>query len=113
MSAAFSGLQPFLQPYADALYAVAVRYGLQPRVTSVFRSISEQRILYERYKSGASKYPAAAPGRSLHNYGHAFDLVVSSPEGQRWLGAVWEYWGGRWGGRFNDEVHFDSGATIT
>lgn len=109
---AFSALVQPLQPWADALYAVAEQYGLQPRITSVYRSTAEQRILYERYLAGDSPFPAARPGRSLHNYGHAFDLVVNSPEAQAWLGSVWKHWGGRWGGDFNDPVHFDTGAVI-
>lgn len=24
-----------------------------------------------------------------------------------WLGAVWEAAGGKWGGRFNDPIHFE------
>lgn len=110
---AFSGLQPFLQPYADALYSLAVAYKLQPRITSVYRSPAEQRVLYNRYQSGASSLPASAPGRSLHNYGHAFDLVVKDAAAQAWLGQVWQSWGGRWGGTFKDPVHFDSGARIS
>lgn len=105
-------LQKDFRPWAEALYGVARRYGLQPTVTSTFRSLSEQRFLYERWKRGESPYPAAAPGRSLHNYALAFDLQVNSDAGQDWLGAVWESWGGRWGGRFNDPIHFDTGATI-
>jgi hypothetical protein len=33
--------------------------------------------------------------------------LVSDNNG--WLGAVWEAWGGRWGGRFSkpDPVHFE------
>lgn len=110
--AAFSDLDPTLRPWAQALYNVASRYGLRPRVTSTYRSVQEQRILYDRYKRGLSALPAAQPGRSLHNWRLAFDLVVDGAEAQAWLGAVWEAWGGRWGGRFNDPVHFDTGQSI-
>lgn len=109
---AFSSLHPQVEPWATALYQVAQRYGLQPRVTSTFRSRAEQQLLYDRYRRGQSRWVAAPPGRSLHNYGHAFDLVVNSPQAQEWLGRVWESWGGRWGGRFNDAPHFDTGAVI-
>lgn len=109
---AFESLAPGLQPYARALYALAAQYGLGPRITSTYRSVAEQQYLYDRYKRGESTLPAAAPGRSLHNYGHAFDLVVNTPEAQAWLGAVWKSWGGRWGGDFSDPVHFDTGVTI-
>lgn len=89
-----------------------MRYGLQPRVTSTFRTLTEQALLYDRYLRGDAPFVAAAPGYSLHNYGLAFDLVVNSPEAQAWLGRVWQSWGGRWGGAFNDAPHFDSGHSI-
>jgi len=109
---AFASLNPGLRPFADALYDVARLYRMAPRVTSTFRSVAEQRVLFDRFRRGESRFPAAPPGRSLHNYGLAFDLVVRDPASQRWLGEVWESWGGRWGGRFNDEVHFDSGHSV-
>ncbi len=109
---AFSSLRSDFRPYAAALYQVALEYRLQPRITSVFRSFAEQRLLYDRYLRGDAPFVAAAPGYSLHNYGLAFDLVVNSAEAQAWLGQVWESWGGRWGGRFQDEPHFDSGHSI-
>lgn len=109
---AFSSLQPWLRPYADDLLWVANTYGLGPSVLSVYRSVAQQNRLYKAYLEGRSSTPAAPPGRSLHNYGEAFDLRVQDPWDQQWLGEVWESWGGRWGGRFNDPNHFDSGATI-
>lgn len=109
---AFPGLRPDLRPWADWLYKIAQLNGMQPRVTSVYRSLAEQRVLYDRYRRGEARFVAAPPGRSLHNYRLAFDMVVKTPEQQALLGEIWESVGGRWGGRFNDEVHFDSGATI-
>lgn len=108
----FPGLIPQLRPWAQGLYLVASRNGLRPRVTSTFRSISEQSALRRRYLRGESRFPAAPAGRSLHNFGHAFDLVTDVPGGQEWLGAVWKHWGGRWGGDFSDPIHFDTGVTI-
>lgn len=99
---ALGTLHPGFRPYAAALVAVAERYGLNPRVTSTRRSFDDQRRLYERWKSGRNPYPAAAPGCSQHNYGVAFDMVVDDPQ---WLGAVWQHWGGYWGGS-RDPVHF-------
>jgi len=109
---AFSGLAPWLRPYAEDLLWWAHYYRLSPKVLSVFRSSAQQRRLHEDYLAGRRSTPAAAAGRSLHNHGEAFDLKVASPEDQAWLGEVWESWGGRWGGRFNDPNHFDSGSTI-
>lgn len=108
----FQGLVPGLRPWASGLFAVAARYGLRPRVSSTFRSNRQQAHLYQKFLRGESEFPAAPPGRSLHNFGHAFDLIVKDESSQRWLGEVWESWGGRWGGRFRDPIHFDSGATI-
>lgn len=106
---AFSRLDPRLRPWANELYRIAVQNGLQPRITSTFRSIAEQKILFDRHNRGESDLPAAAPGCSQHNYGLAFDLVSNNNE---WLGSIWESWGGRWGGRFRDPPHFDVGAKI-
>jgi len=108
----FASLDPNLRPWAKGLYDVAREYGLRPRVHSTFRGNREQALLYRRFLEGRSSLPAAPPGRSLHNFGHAFDMTSDVPGAQDWLGAVWESWGGRWGGRFNDSPHFDSGATI-
>ena len=105
----FRDLHPGLAPWATWLYDVAELNGLRPRITSTYRSVATQARLYERYRAGQSKLPAAPPGRSLHNYGMAFDMVADNLDG---LGAVWESVGGRWGGRFRDPVHFDTGARI-
>ncbi len=108
----FSELIPQLRPWAEHLFTVSERAGLKPRISSTYRSISEQRILRDRWERGESAFPAARPGRSLHNFRHAFDMISNVPGGQEWMGLVWEHWGGRWGGRFQDPIHFDTGATI-
>jgi len=94
-------LDPDFRPYAEALVQVARQYQLKPRVTSTFRTLREQERLYEDYRRGVSKYPAAPPGQSQHNYGLAFDMTAQDLE---WLGAVWKHWGGYWTSR--DPVHF-------
>lgn len=108
MASRFRGLQPWLIPYAEALEQVANTYGLGPlSVNSVYRSRRQQELLYQRYLKGASRYPVAPPGRSLHELGLAFDINVrqgaQSPE-QRWLADVWRSWGGQWSSQ--DAVHF-------
>jgi len=105
----FRRLNPQLRPWAQALFNVATRFELSPRVTSTFRSLDEQRSLYERFLRGESRFPAAPPGMSRHNFGLAFDMQMNSTQGQDFIGRVWESWGGRWGGRFNDDIHFDTG----
>lgn len=103
----FRGLEGWLQPYAQYLFDVAVASGFRPTVTSVFRSLQKQAVLYDRWQRGLSDLPAAPPGRSKHNYGLAFDLVVSagyrSPE-QMALGRFWKSMGGGWFA--SDPVHF-------
>lgn len=93
---------------AAYLFAVAQANGLYPRVTSTYRSYQQQARLYRRYLSGLSPFPAAPPGRSLHERGLAFDMVVNDQRYYRPLGELWERMGGRWGGRFNDEIHFEA-----
>ncbi len=97
-------------PWAKELY----RYGklLDGRlvVTSALRTRAKQERLYADWISGKSLIPAAPPGRSLHEYGLAFDLArlgedpLTDPLLQ-WLGRVWEHWGGRYGGH-RDPVHY-------
>lgn len=98
----FQGLEPWLRPYATWLYQVAQQYGLQPRVTSVRRTWGRQKVLYDRYMRGESTLPAAPPGRSLHQYGRAFDMVTNSPSA---LGSVWRRMGGKW--YESDPPHFE------
>lgn len=108
MSSRFTGLQPWLQPYATYLYNVAVYNHLQPRVTSVFRSRQKQLVLYQRWKSGKSDLPAAPPGKSKHEYGLAFDMVVKGDYRgayQQAIGHLWQQMGGHWFP--SDPVHFE------
>ena len=92
-----------LRPYFKWLVDTAHALGLDPRVTSTVRSRNEQRVLYDRYLRGQSRFPAAPPGRSLHERGLAIDLVSRDPE---LLGRYWTYYiGGRWSP--SDSVHYD------
>lgn len=84
MSVQLRGLAPQLRPAAEYLLAVARAYGLHPTVTSARRSRAEQQRLYDRAQAGRSKYPAAAPGRSAHEYGMALDVVVPDAEWPLW-----------------------------
>jgi len=99
-----------LAPWAKYLYDVGKYYDPLLVVTSAYRSPAKQARLYAKWRSGESAIPAAPPGRSLHEHGVAFDLarIGKNPLDDpllNWLGAVWESWGGRWGGA-RDPVHF-------
>lgn len=99
-----------LVPAAKYLYAIGKYYDPLLVVTSSFRSSSKQEKLYRKWLSGESQIPAAPPGRSLHQYGFAFDLARIGKDPLtdpllNWLGRVWESWGGRYGGQ-RDPVHF-------
>jgi len=103
-------LRPDLVPWAKYLYSIGKYYDPLLVVTSAYRSPQKQMKLYKRWISGESEIPAAPPGRSLHEHGVAFDMarIGKDPLADpllNWLGAVWESWGGRWGGA-RDPVHF-------
>jgi len=104
------GLQRQLVPYAQQLFAYAQDLSSSAVVTSVRRDSTKQAQLYAAYVAGRSRYPAAAPGTSKHERGLAFDLGGLSSSQLATLGAIWESWGGRWGGRFSkrDPIHFEA-----
>lgn len=101
------GLVWWLQEPAEYLIYVAAHNGLNPRVTSTYRSYAKQKRLYEAYLRGDARFPAAPPGRSLHQAGRAFDMVVNQEWGYRELGRLWQRMGGRWGGE-RDRIHFEA-----
>ena len=113
MSASIHALIPDLQPYARQLLLVAGNNGLQPRITSTRRSHTEQARLYRRFLAGQNPYPVAPPGQSAHEFGYAFDMMIQGASPKLMLislsdlGAVWEGWGGVWGGHFQDPIHFE------
>jgi len=103
-------LEPWLVPWAKYLHAIGRYYDGRLVVTSARRSPRKQSELYNRYKSGKSLIPAAAPGTSLHEFGLAFDMARLGVDPLAdpfldWLGRVWSSWGGRHGGT-RDPVHF-------
>lgn len=103
----FRGLDLRLIPYAAALFAWMLTRDPTARVSSVRRGRGEQGRLYRRYLAGKSRFPAAPPGRSKHELGLAFDIVAKQDVLAQ-AGRIWESWGGRWGGRFKDPIHFDA-----
>lgn len=112
MTNSLSGLRSYFRPWARDLVHVASVAGVLPRVTSTLRTYSYQAKLYRDFLAGRNAYPVAPPGTSAHELGLAFDIVTSPMSALADLGTVWEGWGGVWGGRFGDEVHFEfPGAT--
>lgn len=109
-------LEPWLRPPAEAFFAyVAVPtaryYGATAQITSVRRSSAEQAKLYRRYLAGLSQFPAAPPGKSRHEQGRAFDMVILSGRELRKdiltaLGRYWVSLGGRWFP--SDVIHFEA-----
>lgn len=99
-------LDPRVRAFADWFIRVLQYNGVTVTVTSTRRSMDEQKALYDRYKRGLSRYPAAAPGKSTHGIGIAMDLHLDPPVYAA-AGALWERFGFTWGGRFQDEIHFD------
>lgn len=103
-------LHPQLVPWAKYIYAVGKYNDGKLVVTSARRSSKKQAELRRLWETGQSQIPANRPGTSLHEFGLAFDMArlgvdpLTDPL-LNWLGAVWESWGGRWGGT-RDPVHF-------
>jgi len=104
-SHSLSSLQPWLRPYAEWLVSVAPSAGARSvRVTSVQRSRERQRALYSRFKAGRAQFPAAPPGRSLHEYALAWDMVTEPFSALTTLGGWWKQLGGSWSP--TDRIHF-------
>lgn len=78
-------------------------------VTSTRRSYAEQKALYDKFLRGESAYPASPPGVGSHEFGWAFDMVVTPMDYLADLGDLWESWGGTWGGNWRnaDPIHFE------
>ena len=90
---------------ARALVLAAGNARLNPRVTSARRSRAEQTRLYRRSLQGLQAFYVAPPGTSAHEYGWAFDLVVTPWQALSDVGGTWKDWGGGWDR--SDPVHFE------
>lgn len=109
MTSSLKLLVPELRDAAESLVEEARQAGLRPIVTSTRRTFAQQKVLYEKFLRGESRYPASPPGMGSHETGEAFDLVITPMDYLADLGDLWESWGGRWGGTWNnpDEIHFE------
>lgn len=98
MTIGLAGLVPEVRERAELALAWARYYGLDPEVTSTYRTWAEQSRLYGQYQTclaagetvspdnpkAACHYPANPPGQSAHNYGLAWDSVVEDHEWWTW-----------------------------
>lgn len=99
-------LHPFVQQGMARTVADARRAGMTVVITSRFRSVAKQAALRRKWETGKSRFPAARPGLSMHNYGFAFDAVVTQGGTQADLGKIAKRHGLIWAGK-KDKVHFD------
>lgn len=99
-----------IAPEVMSLVNYAKAAGLSVSVTSGFRSVAQQRRLYDAYKNGRSRYPAARPGHSGHNSGQSIDISTRRmTQAQRnQLGALGRQNGLPYAGA-KDPVHFGAG----
>lgn len=65
----------------ETLKNAAAADGVHLQLNSGFRTMPEQRHLYQKY--GAPR--AATPGYSNHQHGQALDIDASNPDHKRWL----------------------------
>jgi D-alanyl-D-alanine carboxypeptidase len=105
VAASLDGLDPGLADAARSFDAAVHQSGLQGRFSSTLRTSAEQTRLYRRFLAGQNPFPVVPPGASAHEYGLAFDYVVSPWEYQADAGALWVSWGGGWNKA--DSVHFE------
>lgn len=100
MAIDFRGIHAALRPYAEYALAMARANGISPVVTSVYRSIEEQRKLRANWEAcvTAGLYPSSIslspgytcrfaanrPGESSHNFGMSFDSWVPPEQMAAW-----------------------------
>jgi hypothetical protein len=114
-----NGLDPTFRPYALRLREAAFANGLPFTFLSGLRSRAQQQA--EASKPNRTT-PAAAPGKSKHEIGFAFDVDLIADNGAPiyttaqlgYLGRLAEGFGMTWGGRFlpkPDPNHFEAPFT--
>lgn len=121
MSSWTAGLRDDLVPWFQWIVRYVQFYDPTARVSSAYRSYTEQARLYRRYQAGLMPGPVAPPGLSKHERGEAIDVwsdgwknfnPADPPEALRLAGHAWEAVGGTWGGGFStvapDPIHFEA-----
>ena len=108
MGVSYDALYPDLLQGMRELQQWLSQQRILTTITSTVRTYREQKFLWDRYQKGEASFPAAPPGHSAHEYGWAFDMIVSPSHWLPQVGVAWEeYWGGTWGGHKSDPVHFE------
>jgi len=99
--------------YPLNLWADWLSAAVGARITSTYRTRFEQARLFrirQRVLSGElpvseQPYPVAPPGRSVHQFRRAWDMVTT-PSRLQAAGRYWNQIGGRWSPR--DNIHFEA-----
>jgi len=94
MAIALRGLHPEVRAGAEFALEVAQHFGIEPRVTSSFRSWADQVVLRRKFERCVAegrfpsppdcRFPANRPGDSSHNFGLSFDSVVAPEQQANW-----------------------------
>lgn len=109
-------------PWFEWILSYLNYYDASVRVSSGYRSSTEQARLYRRYLAGLMPGPVAPPGQSKHELGLAIDVwspawdasfdASNPPSVLVAAGQAWEAAGGTWGGHFKtvdpDPIHFEA-----
>ncbi|HWQ36588.1 MAG TPA: D-alanyl-D-alanine carboxypeptidase family protein [Blastocatellia bacterium] len=116
-----AALDPVARKRLDAAMRDLRRQGLRPRLTTTFRSHSEQRGIYRCYHKRGCRarrgiYRAARPGTSMHEAGLAVDVAGVAAGGRRHrrmtrdgrkIVRIMQKHGFRWPHGMRDPVHFE------
>lgn len=106
---ALAELTPHTAAKVRRLLAFAWSRGMEPRISSGYRSCGAQDAIWEQGRSTEGPVVTDVRGcGSWHPWGRAVDIYLPGyPEELYWeLGAFWEGIGGEWGGSFGDFGHF-------
>lgn len=116
-----AALDPVARKRLDAAMRDLRRQGLRPRLTTTFRSHSEQSGIYRCYHKRGCRarrgiYRAARPGTSMHEAGLAVDVAGVAAGGRRHqrmtrdgrkIVRIMQKHGFRWPHGMRDPVHFE------
>jgi len=105
-----TALTPETEAKVRQLLIRAEGMGLSPVVTSTYRTCAEQDAIYAQGRESPGDVATWVSGcGSWHTWGRAADILLEGAPADAYarLGELWESWGGRWGGHFDDPGHFE------